>query len=166
MNLNKIYFVINQILDSYIVEGIKPEQLLSYLNADEENYKFLYNKIYRKLNLDNIQFESKELTECLQDSVRDKVAMLNDIQNVNESAATERKKTMYTTLNAWKHAVLDSGSRYKLVSASDYRNWYAFNDDNNDEDGFFKVTEYVNFTDGELMELGDLAGTGYVYDKK
>jgi len=79
MNLNKIYFIINDILDSYILEGINPEDLLTFLNADEDNYKFVYNKVYRKLNLDNIQFESTVLSECLQDSIRDKIGMLNDM---------------------------------------------------------------------------------------
>jgi choline kinase len=79
MDLNKIYFVINEILDAYIVAGIKPEHLLTFLNADEDNYKFVYNQVYRKLNLQNIQFESSVLTECLQDSIRDKVGVLNDI---------------------------------------------------------------------------------------
>lgn len=79
MNKTQIYHTINEILDAYIIEGIKPEELLSFLNVDEENYKFMFNKIYRKLNIDNIQFESNVLTECLQDSIRDKVALLNDI---------------------------------------------------------------------------------------
>lgn len=80
MNRNKIYNTINVILDAYIIEGVEPEHLLTFLNTDEDNYKFIYNKIYRKLNLDNIQFESNILTECLQDSIRDKIALLNDIK--------------------------------------------------------------------------------------
>lgn len=79
MNLNKIYYIINEVLDVYITEGIKPEQLLTFLNTDEENYKFVYNRIYRKLNLENIQFESDTLTDCLKDSIRDKVGLLNDM---------------------------------------------------------------------------------------
>jgi len=79
MNKNQIYNTINKILDAYIIEGVKTEHLLTFLNTDEENYKFIYNQIYRKLNLDNIQFESNILTECLKDSIRDKVALLNDI---------------------------------------------------------------------------------------
>ncbi len=79
MNLNKIYYIINEILDVYITEGIKPEHLLTFLNTDEDNYKFVYNRIYRKLNLENIQFESDTLTECLKDSIRDKVGLLNDM---------------------------------------------------------------------------------------
>lgn len=80
MNRNKIYNTINVILDAYIIEGVESEHLLIFLNTDEDNYKFIYNKIYRKLNLDNIQFESNILTECLQDSIRDKIALLNDIK--------------------------------------------------------------------------------------
>lgn len=80
MSVNKIYFHINDLLDSYINEGIKPEHLLSFLNTDEENYKFIYNRIYRKLTIENIAFESEQLKEFLVDSIRDKVALFNDIK--------------------------------------------------------------------------------------
>lgn len=99
MNLNKIYFVINEILDAYISEGIKPEELLTFLNADEDNYKFIYNKVYRKLNLDNIQFDSTVLAECLQDSIRDKVGMLNDMSKMTNESYVQLPKTDYNTLN-------------------------------------------------------------------
>ncbi len=80
MNINKLYFYINDLLDSYIKEGIKPEHLLTFLNVDEENYKFIYNRLYRKLTIENINFESDKLTEYLVDSIRDKVALFNDIK--------------------------------------------------------------------------------------
>lgn len=78
MDKNKIYFVVNEVLNSYLSEGIKPDHLLNYLNTDESNYKFMFNRIYRKLTLENIQFESDILDECLKDSIRDKIAILND----------------------------------------------------------------------------------------
>ena len=79
MDINKIYYIINEVLNSYITEGIKPTHLLTYLNNDEDNFKFIYNRVYRKLTLDNIQFESNILTECLKDSIRDKISLINDI---------------------------------------------------------------------------------------
>jgi len=79
MDINKIYFIINELLDSYIKEGIKPDHLLTFLNKDEDNYKFMYNRLYRKLTLENISFDSDTLTECLIDSIRDKVALYNDL---------------------------------------------------------------------------------------
>lgn len=79
MDINKIYFIINELLDSYIKEGIKPDHLLTFLNKDEDNYKFMYNRLYRKLTLENISFDSDTLTNCLIDSIRDKVALYNDL---------------------------------------------------------------------------------------
>lgn len=81
MDINKIYFIINELLDSYIKEGIKPEYLLSFLNVNEDNYKFMYNRLYRKLTLENVSFDSETLSECLMDSIRDKVALFNDLNN-------------------------------------------------------------------------------------
>jgi len=81
MDINKIYFIINELLDSYIKEGIKPEYLLSFLNINEDNYKFMYNRLYRKLTLENVSFDSETLSECLMDSIRDKVALFNDLNN-------------------------------------------------------------------------------------
>jgi len=79
MDINKIYFIINELLDSYIKEGIKPDHLLTFLNKDEDNYKFMYNRLYRKMTLENISFDSDTLTECLIDSIRDKIALYNDL---------------------------------------------------------------------------------------
>jgi len=83
MNKNKIYFHINSLLDSYLSEGIKPEHLLNFLNVEEENYKFIYNRLYRKLTLEDVSFESNDLTECLVDSIRDKIAFYNDTLKSN-----------------------------------------------------------------------------------
>ncbi len=80
MDINKIYFFINEVLDGYLLEGIKPEHLLTFLNTTENNYKFIYNRIYRKLTLENVNFESELLEKCLKDSIRDKIAILNDIK--------------------------------------------------------------------------------------
>lgn len=80
MNINKIYFIINETLDGYISEGIKPKHLLKFLNVNEENYKFIYNRIYRKLTIEDVQFESTVLNTCLVDSIRDKVSVLNDLE--------------------------------------------------------------------------------------
>lgn len=79
MDINKIYYIINELIDSYIKEGIKPEHLLTFLNKDEDNYKFIYNRLYRKLTLENINFDSDTLNECLADSIRDKVSLYNDL---------------------------------------------------------------------------------------
>lgn len=79
MNTDAIYKVINIILDDYIESGIKATDLLEYLNASEENYKFIYNKLYRKLTIDNIQFDSDIAHACLKDAIRDRAMMLKDI---------------------------------------------------------------------------------------
>ena len=81
MDINKIYFYINEVLNSYLYEGIKPDHLLTFLNTDKDNYKFIYNRVYRQLNVKNIQFESAILEDCLKDSIRDKVALINDLKN-------------------------------------------------------------------------------------
>lgn len=80
MSVNKIYHVINEVLNNYLEEGIKPEHLLNYLNTNENNYKYMYNRIYRRLTLKDISFESSQLEECLKDSIRDKIAILNDVK--------------------------------------------------------------------------------------
>lgn len=80
MSVNKIYHVINEVLNNYLEEGIKPEHLLNYLNTNENNYKYMYNRIYRRLTLKDISFESKQLEDCLKDSIRDKIAILNDVR--------------------------------------------------------------------------------------
>jgi hypothetical protein len=80
MDINKIYYQINNLLESYLDEGIKPEHLLTYLNVNEDNYKFIYNRLYKLLNLNNIHFESEILKECLIDSIRDKISLYNDIK--------------------------------------------------------------------------------------
>lgn len=81
MNINKIYYYINEVLNNYINEGIKPDHLMNYLNIDEDNFKFIYNRIYRKLTMENVMFETDILEECLKDSIRDKISLLNDINN-------------------------------------------------------------------------------------
>jgi hypothetical protein len=81
MIINKIYFYINDVLNDYISEGIKPIHLMNFLNIDEDNYKFIYNRVYRKLTIENIQFETDQLEECLKDSIRDKISLLNDIKS-------------------------------------------------------------------------------------
>lgn len=80
MNLNKIYFHINNILEEYLDKGVQPEHLVSYLNNDEDNFKYLYNKIYKKLTLENVQFESDVLIDCIKDNIQDKIALLTDIK--------------------------------------------------------------------------------------
>jgi len=93
MNKTKIYQAINQFLDSYVIEGVTPQQFLNYLNLDEANYNLIYHKIYRKLTIEGVTFESKELTECLVDSIRDKIALLNDLKegkpNLPETVITK-----------------------------------------------------------------------------
>lgn len=81
MNINKIYYFINEIINSYLNDGIKPKHLLTYLNTNEKNFQYIYNRIYRKLTVENVQFESQILKECLVDSIQDKIYLLNDIQS-------------------------------------------------------------------------------------
>lgn len=83
MNKTKIYHTINKFLDAYVIEGVNPQQFLSYLNTDEGNYKLIYHKVYRILTMEGISFESKDLTECLLDSIRDRIALINDLKRGN-----------------------------------------------------------------------------------
>jgi len=164
MNLNKIYHIINEILDTYINEGVKAEDLLTFLNADEDNYKFLFNKVYRKLNMENIQFESTVLTECLQDSIRDKVAMLNDMAKpTNESIKTikepELQKTTYNSLSKWKNGVIAAGYKYQMQMSKDYKYWIAYSDDDIVVKGFFTIEEAYD------ENKSDYSGHGYIINK-
>lgn len=165
MDLNKIYHIINEILDVYITEGVKPEHLLSFLNADEDNYKFLFNKVYRKLNMENVQFESTVLTECLQDSIRDKVAMLNDMSvatNESSNALTkepELQKTTYSSLSKWRNAAFKAGHKSQLQMSKDYRYWIAYSDDDITVKGFFTIEEPYD------ENKPDYSGHGYIINE-
>lgn len=77
--MNKIYHYINEILNNYLNEGIDPKDLMSYLNTDEENFDLIYNKLYKKLTLDDVSFESNQLKEALIDSIQDKINFIQDI---------------------------------------------------------------------------------------
>jgi hypothetical protein len=118
MNKNKIYQVINQLLDSYVIEGVSPQQFLTYLNTDETNFKLIYHKIYRKLTMENISFESKELTEYLVDSIRDKIALLNDLkQGKPELPETVINQFPANTVNeGWKENLIVALSLFTSVA--------------------------------------------------
>lgn len=73
-----IYKTVNDTLDAYSNEGVKPEHLLNYLNTSEDNFKFLYSRVYRKLTMENVSFESEDLVLALKDVVRDRIALYND----------------------------------------------------------------------------------------
>jgi hypothetical protein len=80
-NIDIIYNKIHETLDEYLDLGIRNEHLINYLNTDEENYKFVYSKIYKKLTIENIQFTSEDLHKYLKDVIVDKIRMYNDITN-------------------------------------------------------------------------------------
>ena len=75
---SKIYKAVNDVLDAYSNEGVKPEHLLNYLNVNEDNFKFMYSRVYRKLTMEQVSFESSDLVEALKDVVRDRIAFYND----------------------------------------------------------------------------------------
>lgn len=78
--MNKIYQYINSVLNDYIEGGVSAKDLMSYLNTDESNFNVIYDKIYKKLTLDDVQFTSKELKEALIDNIQDKIHFINDIK--------------------------------------------------------------------------------------
>jgi hypothetical protein len=77
----KIHKYINIVLNEYIKAGITLEDLTNFLNTDEANYKLIYNKIYQKLTLNNIQFESSELSHALKENIIDKINIINDLKD-------------------------------------------------------------------------------------
>jgi len=77
--MNKIYYYINEILNNYLSKGIDPKDLMTYLNTDEENFDVIYNKIYKKLTLDEVSFESNQLKDALVDCIQDKINFIQDI---------------------------------------------------------------------------------------
>lgn len=79
--MEKIYYTINNLFETYISEGIKSDHLLNYLNVNEENFKYIYNRLYKKLTLENITFESEQLRSCLIDVIEDKINLLNDLKD-------------------------------------------------------------------------------------
>lgn len=123
---NKIYSVINEFLDSYVIEGVNPQQFLNYLNTDEDNFKLIYHKIYRKLTIEGVSFESKELTECLVDSIRDKIALLNDL-NQGKPALPETIITQHPA-NTLNEAIVWDG-KYLQFGDKSYSSIPANNDD-------------------------------------
>ena len=156
MDINRIYFIINEVLNAYIAEGVKPEHFLSFLNTDEENYKFIYNKIYRQLNLEEVRFESDVLSECLQDSIRDKIAMMNDMSIRTNESYMEMEKIDFMSLTKWKKSVIDKGFTYKMQSPNEHKYWIAFSNTGHEVMGFFTV-------DGEFDENStDYTGKGYI----
>lgn len=79
--MERIYFTINNLFDTYINEGIKADHLLNYLNVNEDNFKYIYNRLYKKLTMENIQFNTEQLKECLIDVIEDKINLFNDLKN-------------------------------------------------------------------------------------
>lgn len=78
--MNKIYLHINKVITEYLNEGIRPEHFVNYLNVHEDNFKYMYNKIYKRLTLDNVQFESETLKESLIDILQDNIYLINDLK--------------------------------------------------------------------------------------
>jgi len=80
MNTDAIYVCINYVLDDYLESGVTATDLLQYLNTAEENYTFVYNRLYRKLTIDKVQFDSDTANACLKDAIRDRAMMLTDLK--------------------------------------------------------------------------------------
>lgn len=118
MNKTKIYTAINQFLDAYVLEGVNPQQFLTYLNTDESNFQLIYHKIYRTLTMENISFESKELTECLVDAIRDRIALINDLkQGKSELPETIITQQPINTVNeGWKENLVVALSLFTSVA--------------------------------------------------
>lgn len=78
MNTNRVYKIANEVLDSYYVEGIKNEDLLSYLNKSEDNFNYIYNKTLKKCNMDQLEINEESVKTIIKDIIRDRVAFFND----------------------------------------------------------------------------------------
>lgn len=85
MSLEKVYYTVNKLFESYLNEGVKADHLVNYLNVNEENFKYIYNRVYKLLTIENIQFTSEQLKECLIDIIEDKINLINDLKNIKES---------------------------------------------------------------------------------
>lgn len=85
MNTNRIYQIANEILDSYHVEGVKNEDLLSYLNKSQDNFNYVYNKTLMKCNMDQLEVKESEVKTILKDIIRDRIAFLNDSTRIGKA---------------------------------------------------------------------------------
>jgi len=74
-----VYGLINSFLDSYVEKGVKVPDLLEYLNRIEENFDYILAKIQFKADLINMELPEGDIKEALKDSIRDRIAFLNDI---------------------------------------------------------------------------------------
>lgn len=80
--MNKIHQYINSILNDYIDAGVQTKDLLKYLNTDESNFNIIYEKLYKKLTIDDVQFTTEELKEALRDNLQDKINFLKDLKRL------------------------------------------------------------------------------------
>lgn len=80
--MNKIHQYINSILNDYIDAGVQAKDLMKYLNADESNFNIIYEKLYKKLTIDDVQFTTEELKEALRDNLQDKINFLKDLKRL------------------------------------------------------------------------------------
>lgn len=76
---SNVYGLVNSFLDSYVDQGVKVPDFLEYLNRIEENFDYILAKIQFKADTLNIDLPKEEIKEALKDSVRDRIAFLNDI---------------------------------------------------------------------------------------
>ena len=74
-----VYGLVNSVLDSYVDQGVKVPDFLDYLNRIEENFDYILAKIQFKADLINMELPEGDIKEALKDSVRDRIAFLNDI---------------------------------------------------------------------------------------
>jgi hypothetical protein len=74
-----MYKIINEILDSYMLSGVNPLDLIEYMNTVKENYDFILAKIEQKCTLNNIEFTKEDLEYSFKDNIRDRIAFINDI---------------------------------------------------------------------------------------
>ena len=80
--MNKIHQYINSILNDYIDAGVQTKDLMKYLNTDESNFNIIYEKLYKKLTIDDVQFTTEELKEALRDNLQDKINFLKDLKRL------------------------------------------------------------------------------------
>lgn len=78
--MNEIYRYVNSIINDYIEKGVKLEDFINYLNTDEKNFDLIYQKLYKVLTMNNINFESDQLKDALITSIKDKINFLTDIK--------------------------------------------------------------------------------------
>ena len=81
-NIDAIYIQSNAVLNEYEQYGIASVDLFRFLNASRKNLEIVVRKVDAKLDGTLTSGDARtQVTAVLLDVVRDRVALLNDLQN-------------------------------------------------------------------------------------